>query len=119
MVNLTGNGNSAFDYRYVPMHRVLRELLESRRKMAAPFLRPLGKNNLRISLIRAARRAKIEGLATRRHDLRQTFASRLAQKGASFYTIGKLLGHRGLKSTQIYAHLTPESLDGVVGMLDF
>jgi integrase len=41
----------------------------------------------------------------RLHDLRHTFASVAAGGGGSLLIIGKLLGHRDMKSTQRYAHL--------------
>ncbi len=48
------------------------------------------------------------------HDLRHTFATRLAQAGVDLYKISKLLGHKDIKMTQRYAHHCPDSLrDGV------
>ena len=50
----------------------------------------------------------------RLHDLRHTFATRLAQAGVDIYKISKLLGHKDIKMTQRYAHHCPDSLrDGV------
>lgn len=46
------------------------------------------------------------GLAPLRiHDLRHTYASRLAEAGFSLLEIGQLLGHEDPSTTQIYAHL--------------
>src|SRR3972149_11640409 len=48
------------------------------------------------------------------HDLRHTFATRLAQKGVDIYKISKLLGHQDIRMTQRYSHHCPDSLrDGV------
>jgi integrase len=48
------------------------------------------------------------------HDLRHTFATRLAQAGVDLYKISKLLGHKDIKMTQRYSHHCPDSLrDGV------
>jgi len=48
------------------------------------------------------------------HDLRHTFATRLAQAGVDLYKISKLLGHKNIRTTQRYAHHCPDSLrDGV------
>ncbi|MBM4065225.1 MAG: site-specific integrase [Planctomycetes bacterium] len=48
------------------------------------------------------------------HDLRHTFATRLAQRGIDIYKISKLLGHHSIEMTQRYAHHCPDSLkDGV------
>ncbi len=50
----------------------------------------------------------------RLHDLRHTFAARLAQAGVDIFKISKLLGHKDIKMTQRYAHHCPDSLrDGV------
>lgn len=46
----------------------------------------------------------------RMHDLRHTFASLLATRGASLAVIGKLLGHTQAKTTQRYAHLADQPL---------
>lgn len=42
------------------------------------------------------------------HDLRHSFASKLAMKGVDLYTIKDLLGHASIETTQRYAHLAPE-----------
>jgi integrase len=44
------------------------------------------------------------------HDLRHTFAARLAQTGVDPYTIQKLMGHTSFTTTQRYAHHFVESL---------
>ena len=45
--------------------------------------------------------------AIRFHDLRHTFATRLAASGQPMRTIQKFLGHADSKTTQIYAHYAP------------
>ena len=70
------------------------------------------KQELQYHFVKAVRNAKIAHF--RFHDLRHTFATRLAQKGYDLYKISKLLGHKDIKNTQRYAHHCPESLrDGV------
>jgi integrase len=51
------------------------------------------------------------------HDLRHTFASWLAIKGVSLYTIKELLGHKSIIMTQRYAHLSPDSRQNAVNMI--
>jgi len=52
------------------------------------------------------------------HSLRHSFASNLAQKGVSLYTIKELLGHSSISTTEIYSHLNMESLRDAIKMLD-
>jgi site-specific recombinase XerC len=43
------------------------------------------------------------------HDLRHTFATRLAASGEPLRTIQEFLGHADAKTTQIYAHYAPSA----------
>ncbi|MCW2999157.1 MAG: tyrosine-type recombinase/integrase [Solirubrobacterales bacterium] len=43
------------------------------------------------------------------HDLRHTFATRLASSGAPMRMIQEFLGHADAKTTQIYAHYAPNT----------
>ncbi len=52
------------------------------------------------------------------HDLRHTFATRLAQRGVDLYKVQRLLGHKTGVMTQRYAHHSPESLRDGVHVLD-
>jgi integrase len=61
-------------------------------------------------------KAKLEPFTT--HDLRHTYASRLVMRGVELYTVAKLLGHKDVKTTQIYAHLSPDYLKGAVALLN-
>jgi site-specific recombinase XerD len=53
------------------------------------------------------------------HTLRHTYASHLVQNGTSLYIVSKLLGHSDTKTTEIYAHLAPETYHEAVRVLDF
>ncbi len=44
------------------------------------------------------------------HDLRHSFASAAVNSGASLYAVGRALGHRDVRTTQRYAHLTDEGV---------
>jgi site-specific recombinase XerC len=58
------------------------------------------------------RDVKIEGFHW--HDLRHTFASRLAMAGVNLRTVQEALGHKSIAMTVPYSHLSPEyQLDAV------
>jgi hypothetical protein len=52
------------------------------------------------------------------HDLRHSFATRLAQNGVDLFTIQKLLGHKSYATTERYAHHYTESLRKGINVLD-
>jgi integrase len=60
--------------------------------------------------------AKIEDF--RFHDLRHTAASWLRMTGADIHSVATLLGHKDLRMTQRYSHLSPAFLGEAVGKLD-
>jgi integrase len=49
----------------------------------------------------------------RLHDLRHSYASLAAGRGASLHMIGKLLGHKRVATTQRYAHLARDVVQSV------
>lgn len=49
----------------------------------------------------------------RLHDLRHSFASAAVAGGASLYMVGKVLGHRDSRTTEIYAHIGADPLKTV------
>lgn len=60
---------------------------------------------------RIRERAELGGL--RIHDLRHSFASVAVAGGDSLYLIGKVLGHKQARTTEIYAHLADDPLRAV------
>ena len=69
-------------------------------------------DNLRRTFESVLKKADIQNFHF--HDLRHTFATRMAQKGIDLYKIAKLLGHKDIRMTQRYSHHCPDSLrDGV------
>jgi len=65
---------------------------------------------------KARTRAKLEDF--RFHDLRHTFASRLAQQGVPLYEIMHLTGHKSFQMVQRYAHLAPDFQERAIGALN-
>jgi integrase len=97
--------------RTIPLSEKAFEVLEAKAKLRSKvrsmnqdlvFTHPEGQrvniNTLRKVFNTALRRAKIEGF--RFHDLRHTFASRLAQSGVDPYAIQRLMGHKTFTTTQ-------------------
>lgn len=53
------------------------------------------------------------------HDLRHTFASHFMMNGGNIYTLQKLLGHKDIQTTLIYAHLDKEFLQREIELVIF
>jgi integrase len=66
--------------------------------------RPLEDLKAHWAVIRAT--AKLPGV--RIHDLRHTYASHLVSSGVPLFTVGKLLGHTQIGTTERYAHIAQE-----------
>ena len=64
---------------------------------------------------------KLRGLAglddVRIHDCRHTFASHAVMSGLGLYTVGRLLGHADVASTERYAHLADEHVREAAGRI--
>lgn len=68
---------------------------------------PLDKSKVTKQFQAACRTAGVP--VVRFHDLRHTFATRLAASGESLRTIQEFLGHADSKTTQIYSHYAPSA----------
>lgn len=51
------------------------------------------------------------------HDMRHSTASEMAKGGADLYTIGGVLGHKSMATTQRYTHLVTSHLVAAVGLV--
>ncbi len=115
---VTKNGEE----RYIPMNAVTKNVLLRRRiKKENSFWVFPGKSekkpyDFRSAFETAREKAKLDDV--RFHDLRHTFASHLAMKGVQLLTIAQLLGHKDIKMTQRYSHLTSQHKADAVQLLD-
>ena len=122
-------GKKTGERRAIPLTQKALEILKARQKARMNvmsikgdfvFTHPAGQkvnfHTLRTAFERAIKKANIEDF--RFHDLRHTFASRLAQTGTDPYTIQKLMGHKFFATTQRYAHHYSESLKRGISALD-
>jgi integrase len=72
--------------------------------------------NVSLAFLRACRKVEIADF--RLHDLRHTAASWLRMSGADLQDVAELLGHRDLRMTKRYSHLSPAHLSAAVKRLD-
>ena len=66
--------------------------------------------------VAAVKRAGIEDF--RFHDLRHTFASHLVMQGVGLRTVQQVMGHKDIKMTMRYSHLSPEYVQEAMERLD-
>ncbi len=79
--------------------------------------RPLTSSSVQRFFERARQRAGILKKATP-HTLRHSFATHLLERGVNIRVIQRLLGHRSLRSTEIYTHVAETYLRDTKSPLD-
>ena len=105
--------------RFVPMNSRLRGLLESLNR-SNEYVFPSPKTGVAlIDVKRQFDKAKhAAGLSDFRfHDLRHTAATRMADDGASAFTIAAILGHSDIRMTSRYTHATDRATRAAVESL--
>ena len=106
------NGES----RYVALNSVAVDLLSKMHKARnkkSPWVFPSWSTtghlvDIRRTFFKICKQAEVSGL--RIHDLRRSHAAHLLASGVDVVTIKELLGHKSLKSTQVYARVATSSL---------
>jgi len=109
------------EIRHVPINKTVEDILfRVRKDPQSPYVfasrngKPF--NDIKHSFYTALNKAEIKDF--RFHDLRHTFASQLMINGANLFTVKELLGHKELKMTMRYAHLSCDHKKGTVKLLD-
>ena len=111
----------------VMLSKVLKELLRKYFDLYQPeywlFEGPKDKRQYSTGSIQkivkaAAKKAGINRRVTP-HTLRHCFATHLMDKGLDSWYIQELSGHKDIKTTLIYTHVTNRSISAIQSLLDF
>jgi site-specific recombinase XerD len=78
---------------------------------------PMSEQTLRSWVAAAQRKANLRANGGK-HILRHTFCSHLAMRGATVIAIKELAGHRSLRTTMWYMHLSPSHMGEAIKLLD-
>lgn len=112
--------------RYVPLSPILLAILREYWKLVRPKTwlfpnhrvdRPLGARSIREVVRKASAAAGIRK-KVRTHSMRHAFATHLMDRGVNIRIIQTLLGHRSLRTTEIYTHVSKTSLQDTKSPFD-
>ena len=108
--------------RVVFLHSKLKEMLEiyGANKQGLVFIsqrgRKYNKRTIQQIVKNAARKAGIKKKVTP-HTLRHSFATHLLEAGVDIRYIQQLLGHKSLRTTQIYTHVANKDIKKLADLL--
>ncbi len=112
-----------YETRQIPMSEQLKEALRRHpRRLGSPYLfcnrqgEPY--DNVRKALNKAAQKAGIKGGITL-HQLRHAFCSHAQMSGIDARTVQKWMGHKDLKTTLRYAHVSPDHEKAAICRLQY
>lgn len=107
--------------RDIPMNEAVKITLKAMERRG-PFVfcredgKPFQNSGIRKSFEKAVKESGITDF--RFHDLRHTFASNLVMAGVDILKVKELLGHKELKMTLRYTHLSPHYMADAINILD-
>ena len=77
----------------------------------------LSESSVQKAVHEAVRRSGVEKPASP-HSLRHGFATHMLERGADIRTVQELLGHKDVRTTEIYTHVLNRGVRGVTSPLD-
>lgn len=116
------NSPKGGDRRTIPMTNRLRDAFQRIRHLRGELIfcgadgEPWTRHTIQLGLNRICRRAGLRRISA--HVLRHTFCSHLAMRGAAPKAIQELAGHKSMKVTMRYMHLTESALRDAIRLLD-
>lgn len=112
VLSLTGSRTKSAKWREIPLNKAASEaieMLDNKGRLVIPRIDP---RSLTRAFDRDRKRAGLEGNL---HWLRHTFISHLVMSGMTLRKVQVLAGHANYSTTEKYAHLSPEHLQGLGG----
>ncbi len=106
--------------RYIPLGNEVLSMLDKQKKQSGYIFTYRGEflktDYCASRLAETCEKAGIERIGW--HRLRHSFASHLAEAGATIPAVQKLLGHSDIKTTMRYVHLSPSALQSTINLLE-
>ena len=126
MVSHPDHHTKNYESRHIPMNGALVAALETHKKnhiiVGSPYVfsNRAGKpyTDIREPLNDAAHRAGING-PIKLHQLRHAFCSHALMSGADARSVQKWMGHKDLKTTLRYAHVSPDHEKAAIQKLSY
>lgn len=127
-ITFRGETTKPADTRIIPLIPELKQLLWQRKvytetQLVFPSTKKTIRKSPPVTIVRAINKLGFNKQARNNlekltyHSLRHTAASWMVQQGVDLYLIGQILGHKNLKTTKRYSHLSNENLKNAMSKL--